>query len=72
MLLKTGLTRKVSLFRKMVTTRLKDCKSMEQYDIQIVTAAHQLTGIGLKMDEEWRHHSVNGTSKSILANDNGY
>jgi len=26
---------------------------MEQYVTQIMTAAHQLTGIGLKMDEEW-------------------
>jgi len=49
----SGLTRKVGLLRRMVTTKLEDCKSMEQYVTQIMTAAHQLTGIGLKMDEEW-------------------
>lgn len=49
----SGLTRKVTLLRKLVTTRLDECKSVEDYVNRIITTAHQLTGIGLEVKDEW-------------------
>jgi len=49
----TGLTRKVGLLKKMVTAKLENCDSVEQYVTEIITTAHQLNGIGLEVKEEW-------------------
>lgn len=37
----------------MVITRLENCESVEQYVTEIVSAAHQLSSIGLEVKEEW-------------------
>lgn len=49
----TGLTRKVGLLRKITTTRLENCESMERYVNEIMSAAHQLTAIGFEINQEW-------------------
>lgn len=42
-----GLTRKVGLLRTITTTKLDNCDSMEGYVNEIISAAHQLTSIGI-------------------------
>ncbi|XP_071582491.1 uncharacterized protein [Temnothorax nylanderi] len=49
----TDLTRKVGLLRKLVTTQLENCSSVEEYVNQIITTAHQLNGVGLEVKDEW-------------------
>lgn len=49
----TGLTRKVGLLRKITTTRLENCESMEKYVNEVMSAAHQLTAIGFEINQEW-------------------
>lgn len=49
----SGLTRRVNLLRTLITTRLEKCENIEEYVNQIVTTAHKLNGIGLKISEEW-------------------
>ncbi|RLU23300.1 hypothetical protein DMN91_003504 [Ooceraea biroi] len=48
-----GLTRKVDLLRKITTTRIENCDSMEQYINEIMSTAHQLTGMGFEINQEW-------------------
>lgn len=48
----TGLTRKVGLLRKLVTTQLENCSTVEEYVNQIITTAHQLNGVGLEVKDE--------------------
>lgn len=48
-----GLTRRCGLLRKLIMTSYENCSSMEVYVNEIVNTAHQLNGIGLKVDEEW-------------------
>lgn len=48
-----GLTRRVSLLRSLITTKLETCDSIEDYVNKIVTTAFKLTNIGLKVDDEW-------------------
>lgn len=49
----SGLTRRVGLLRKLITTRLENCKSIEEYVDQITSTAHKLNGIGFSVSEEW-------------------
>lgn len=48
-----GLTRRCGLLRKLIMTSYEKCSSMETYVNEIVNTAHQLNGVGLKVDEEW-------------------
>ncbi|EZA56595.1 hypothetical protein X777_03273 [Ooceraea biroi] len=47
-----GLTRKVSLLRKLVTTQLDKCGSVEEYVNEIITTAYKLNGLGLLVPDE--------------------
>lgn len=49
----SGLTRKVGLLRTLVTTQLEKCKSVEKYCDTILTTAHKLREMNLKIDDEW-------------------
>lgn len=48
-----GLTRRVGLLKKLITTRLENCSSVEDYVNSIITTAHKLDGVGLSVSEEW-------------------
>lgn len=49
----TGLTRRVGLLRKLISTTLDSCNSVDTYVTQIVSTAHQLRGVGFEISEEW-------------------
>lgn len=49
----SGLTRRVGLLRILVTTQLEKCKNVEEYVNVIVTTAHKLNGVGLRVPDEW-------------------
>lgn len=49
----SGLTRKVGLLRKLVTTQLNNCSSVEDYVNTIITTAHKLNGLSFNVNEEW-------------------
>lgn len=49
----TGLTRRVGLLRKLITTTLAACDFIDTYVTQIVSTAHQLRGVGFDISEEW-------------------
>lgn len=49
----SGLTRKVSLLRALVSTQLDRCKNAEEYVNVIITTAHKLNGVGFKVPDEW-------------------
>lgn len=49
----SGLTRRVALLRKLITTTLSNCNSMDIYVKEIVTTAQSLNGIGFPISEEW-------------------
>lgn len=48
-----GLTRRVGLLRILITTKLEDCSSVEEYVNRIITTAHKLTSVGLTVSDEW-------------------
>ncbi|KAJ6649269.1 Retrovirus-related Pol polyprotein from transposon TNT 1-94, partial [Pseudolycoriella hygida] len=48
-----GLMRRVNLIRIMATTKLSDCVNMEAYVNLIMSTAHQLTDIGVILNDEW-------------------
>lgn len=48
-----GLTRRVGLLRTLITTKLEDCSSVEEYVNRIITTAHKLTSVGLMVSDEW-------------------
>lgn len=48
-----GLSRKISLLRKLISTRLEDSINMQAYIDSIVGNANKLKGIGFKLDDEW-------------------
>ncbi|XP_054270896.1 uncharacterized protein LOC128991751 [Macrosteles quadrilineatus] len=48
-----GLSRRVGLLRILITTKLEDCSSVEEYVNRIVTTAHKLTNVGLQVTDEW-------------------
>lgn len=47
-----GLTRKVGLLKSLTSTKLSECKSVEEYINKITNAAHQLKEIGISIEEE--------------------
>lgn len=49
----SGLTRRVGLMRKLITTTLTACGSMEKYVNEIISTAHNLSSIGFKISDEW-------------------
>lgn len=49
----SGLTRKVGLLRTLITTRLENCDSVEEYVNKIISTAHKLAGIGFAVSDEW-------------------
>lgn len=48
-----GLTRRVGLLRKLITSSLSSCDSMDSYVNEIISTAHQLRGVGFEISEEW-------------------
>lgn len=49
----SGLTRKVSLLRTLVTAQLEKYNSVEEYVNEIMTTAHKLDGLGFNVPDEW-------------------
>lgn len=49
----SGLTRRVGLLRKLITTRLENCKSVEKYVDEITSTAHKLNEIGFTVGDAW-------------------
>ena len=47
-----GLTRKVNLLQQATTTRLENCKSMEEYDSRIISATQKLSTVGSKIPDD--------------------
>jgi hypothetical protein len=48
-----GLARRVGLLRKLVTSQLSSCGSMDKYVHQVISTSHALNGIGFNISEEW-------------------
>ncbi|KAG5865006.1 hypothetical protein JTB14_000927 [Gonioctena quinquepunctata] len=49
----TGLRRKVGLLRTLISTRLEDCPSVEEYVNKIIQTAYKLSCIDMKASDEW-------------------
>ncbi|KAG5860660.1 hypothetical protein JTB14_002410 [Gonioctena quinquepunctata] len=49
----SGYTRKIALLRKLISTRLDNCDSMQSYVNQIVETGQKLRGTGFNIDDEW-------------------
>lgn len=49
----SGLTRRVSLLRKLITTKMEDCDSMEEFVNIIMSTSNKLSSIGMKVSDEW-------------------
>lgn len=49
----SGLTRKVSLLRKLTTTKLNECASVGDYVSKIMSSAHKLNSIKFTLTDEW-------------------
>lgn len=49
----SGLTRKVGLLRTLVTTRLENSVSVDEYITKIISTAHKLNNLGFKVNDEW-------------------
>lgn len=49
----TGLTRRVGLLRKLITTTLSSCETVERYVTEIISTSHNLRGVGFDISEEW-------------------
>lgn len=48
-----GLSRRVGLLRSLISTKLDECNSMEQYVDKIVTTAHKLKNAKFDISDEW-------------------
>lgn len=48
-----GLSRRIGLLRKLVTIRLENCESMNEYVSQTFETANKLNGIGFPVADEW-------------------
>lgn len=48
-----GLCRKVTLLRKLISTRLDSCDGMQHYVDQILCCSSKLNGIGFAISDEW-------------------
>jgi transposase InsO family protein len=49
----SGLTRKVGLLRTLVTTRLDNSESVDDYINTVITTAHKLNNLNLAVPDEW-------------------
>ncbi|XP_048521115.1 uncharacterized protein LOC125503953 [Dendroctonus ponderosae] len=49
----TGFTRTIGLLRSLISLRLDNCQSMENYVNQVIESAQRLRRTGFKMDDEW-------------------
>lgn len=49
----SGFTRRISLLRTLISTRLDNCDSMSAYVNQIVETSQRLRGTGFNIDDEW-------------------
>lgn len=49
----SGLSRKVSLLRALITTKLNDCDSVGDYVSKILSTAHKLNSIKFNLSDEW-------------------
>lgn len=49
----TGLMRRVGLLRVLITTKLEQCDSMEDFVNRIISTANKLSGAGMKLNDEW-------------------
>jgi len=49
----SGLSRKVGLLRTLVTTRLENCSSVEEYVTKIISTSHKLNGMSFEVKDEW-------------------
>lgn len=49
----SGLSRRVGLLRQLISTRVDNCNSMEEYVIRIVTTAHKLKNAKMDINNEW-------------------
>ena len=48
-----GLSRRVGLLRRLITTTLGECKSMDAYVNRIISTSKDLNGVGFPISEEW-------------------
>ncbi|KAJ8880153.1 hypothetical protein PR048_016616 [Dryococelus australis] len=48
-----SLTRKIGLLRILITTKLDECNTVEEYVNRIVNTAHKLSTVGLQVSDEW-------------------
>ncbi|KAJ8873221.1 hypothetical protein PR048_026854 [Dryococelus australis] len=48
-----GLTRKIILLRILITTKLDEYNSVEEYVNRILNAAHKLSSVCLQVSDEW-------------------
>lgn len=49
----SGLCRRVALIRHLITTKLKDCKDIEDYVNSIMTTCYRLNDVGGSVSDEW-------------------
>lgn len=49
----SGLLRRVGVLRSLLSTKLEDCSSMEEFVHQVISTAHKLSGAGMKLNDEW-------------------
>lgn len=49
----SGLTRRVSLLRTLITTKMEDCVSIEEFVNIIMSTAGKLAGTGMNVSDEW-------------------
>lgn len=56
----SGLTRRVGLLCTLVTTKLADCQSVEEYCDTIISTAYKLNDIGLKRGRRMDRHTIIG------------
>lgn len=49
-----GLSRKVTLLRNLISTRLEDCDGMQPYVDKIVDSSNKLNGIGFDISDDWK------------------
>lgn len=49
----TGVQRRIGLLRILVSTKLDECDSMEEYVNKIFSISHKIREVGMNIDDEW-------------------
>lgn len=49
----SGFSRRITLLRNLISIRLENCESMQNYVTQIIETAQKLSGTGFSVDDEW-------------------